>query len=133
MAQWMLAVVGACSLAVVPLYAHHAISTIYDMNRRVTIEATVREMHFVNPHPFVLVDVSSDDVRSERWRLEMDNRRELVEIGFTQETLRPGDRIVVAGSPARHEARSLYVRRIDRPADGFWYEQPGASPRIRPR
>jgi hypothetical protein len=40
---------------------------------------------------------------------------------------------VVAGSPARHEARSLYVRRIDRPSDGFWYEQVGATPRIRPQ
>ena len=62
----------------------------------------------------------------------MDNRRELVEIGFTQQTLRPGDSIVVGGSPARHEARSLYVRRLDRPSDGFWYEQVGATPRIRP-
>ena len=53
----------------------------------------------------------------------MDNRRELVEIGFTQQTLRPGDSIVVGGSPARHEARSLYVRRLDRPSDGFRYEQ----------
>jgi hypothetical protein len=63
----------------------------------------------------------------------MDNRRELVEIGFSQDTLRRGDAIVVAGSPARHEARRMYVRRIDRSSDGFWYEQIGASPRIRPR
>jgi hypothetical protein len=129
----MAAIVGACWLAGVPLQAHHAISTFYDMGRRLTIEAIVRELHFVNPHPFVLVDVRSSDGAAEPWRLEMDNRRELVEIGFTQQTLRPGDRIVVAGSPARHEARGLYVRRLDRPSDGFWYEQVGASPRIRPR
>jgi hypothetical protein len=117
----------------VALPAHHAISTFYDMSRRLTIEAIVRELHFVNPHPFVLVDVKSSDGAAEPWRLEMDNRRELVEIGFTNQTLKPGDAIVVAGSPARHEARSLYVRRLDRPSDGFWYEQVGATPRIRPR
>jgi hypothetical protein len=53
-----------------------------------------------------------------------------VQIGFTRETLEPGDRIVVVGSPARRQAQSLYVRRLDRPSDGFWYEQVGATPRI---
>jgi Family of unknown function (DUF6152) len=132
MARWMPALVCASWLAGVPLQAHHAISTFYDMSQRVTIEAIVRELHFVNPHPFVLGDVRSRDGATEQWRLEMDNRRELVEIGFTHQTLRPGDTIVVAGSPARRETRSLYVRRLDRPSDGFWYEQVGASPRIRP-
>jgi Family of unknown function (DUF6152) len=133
MARWMPAIVGAFWLAAMPLQAHHAISTFYDTSRRVTIEAIVRELHFVNPHPFVLGDVRSHDGAIEQWRLEMDNQRELVDIGFTYQTLSPGDAIVVAGSPARREARSLYVRRIDRPSDGFWYEQVGASPRMRPR
>ena len=133
MARWMPAIVGASWLVVVPLQAHHAISTFYDTSRRVTIEAIVRELHFVNPHPFVLSDVRSRDGASEQWRLEMDNQRELVEIGFTHQTLRPGDTIVVTGSPSRHETRSMYVRRIDRPSDGFWYEQVGTTPRIRPR
>jgi uncharacterized protein DUF6152 len=133
MARWMPAIIGASWLVGVPLQAHHAISTFYDTSRRVTIEAIVRELHFVNPHPFAVSDVRSRDGVTEQWRLEMDNRRELVEIGFTHQTLRPGDTIVVAGSPARHEARSLYVRRIDRPSDGFWYEQVGTTPRIRPQ
>jgi hypothetical protein len=133
MARWMRAIVGACCLACVPVQAHHAISTFYDTSRRVTIDAIVRELHFVNPHPFIVADARSREGAAEQWRMEMDNQRELVQIGFGQQTLRPGDVIVVAGSPARHEARSLYVRRIDRPADGFWYEQVGATPRIRPR
>jgi hypothetical protein len=133
MARWLPAIVAACWLAGVPLHAHHAISTVYDTSRRVTIEAIVRELHFVNPHPFVVADVRSGDGATEQWRLEMDNQRELVAIGFTQRTLQPGDTIVVVGSPARREARSVYVRRIDRPSDGFWYEQVGATPRIRPQ
>jgi hypothetical protein len=130
--RWTLAIVGACALSGAAVQAHHAISAIYDSSRRVTIEAIVRELHFVNPHPFILGEVTARDGRTEQWRMEMDNRRELVEIGFTNQTLKPGDTIVVAGSPARNESRSLYVRRIDRPSDGFWYEQVGATPRIRP-
>jgi hypothetical protein len=65
----------------------------------------------------------------------MDNRFELAQIGFNRDTVRPGDQVLVAGSPARTQERSLYIRRLDRPSDGFWYEQVGASPRIgsRPR
>jgi hypothetical protein len=132
MARWMPGIVAAAWLAGVPLQAHHAISTFYDTSRRVTVEAVVRELHFVNPHPFVVGEVTSRDGVPEQWRLEMDNQRELVEIGFTHRTLRPGDALVVTGSPSRREARSLYVRRIDRPSDGFWYEQVGSTPRIRP-
>jgi hypothetical protein len=60
----------------------------------------------------------------------LDNRWELVAIGMTEETLKPGDRLVLSGSVGRNQPRSLYVMRLDRPADGFWYEQVGMSPRI---
>jgi hydrogenase maturation factor len=38
---------------------------------------------------------------------------------MTAETLKPGDRVVVTGSPARGGADGLYVRQLDRAADGF--------------
>jgi hypothetical protein len=60
----------------------------------------------------------------------MDNRFELADIGMTSETLRPGDRVVVTGSPGRLDARALYIRQLDRPADGFRYEQVGSRPRV---
>jgi hypothetical protein len=83
----------------------------------------------VQPHPFVVVEIK-DGRDTARWRGELDNRWELVAIGMTEETLKPGDRLVLSGSVGRNQPRSLYVMRLDRPADGFWYEQVGMSPRI---
>jgi hypothetical protein len=60
----------------------------------------------------------------------MDNRSELSEAGMSADTLKRGDRIVVTGSPGRTQPQTLYIRRLDRPADGFWYEQTGSRPRI---
>jgi hypothetical protein len=60
----------------------------------------------------------------------MDNRWELVEIGFDSMTLKPGDRIVVTGGPAREQRQSLYIRKLERPADGFSYQQIGQRPSI---
>ena len=95
-----------------------------------TIEGVVTRLQFVNPHPLVTIDVQDGSDTAQQWRLEMDTRWELVEIGFASGTLRPGDRIVVVGSLARRQAHSLYIRRLDRPSDGFWYEVVGRSPRI---
>jgi NADPH:quinone reductase-like Zn-dependent oxidoreductase len=67
------------------------------------------------------------------WHLELDNLGELAAVGVTARTFRPGDRVVVMGSRSRTERHSLYVRKLVRAADGFEYEQVGASPRVRTR
>lgn len=119
------------AFGVVAVSAHHAISAVYDSRRPVTIDGLVAEFHLVNPHPYLIIDVVSDTGTREQWRGELDNRHELVAIGVTSATFTPGDRVVVKGSAGRTEPRSLYVLRLDRAADGFWYEQAGQSPRIR--
>ncbi len=124
----MFAVGVACALLGPSLHGHHSISAIYDASQRRTIDAVVTEFQFVNPHPVLVVNVSDGSGTAQQWRLEMDNRFELVQIGFTRDSLKSGDRIVVTGSPARKQAQSLYIRRLDRPSDGFWYEQVGATP-----
>jgi hypothetical protein len=120
--------VGALACAI-PLSAHHSIAGAYDSSNPVTVDGTVRQFHFVNPHPFITVTAKDQQGRSKDWRMEMDNRWELEAIGMAASTLKPGDRVVVIGSRGRQEANSLYVRRLDRPADGFWYEQVGTTPR----
>jgi len=111
--------------------AHHSISSVYDSGRQANIEGIVAQFQLINPHPFLLIDVADGAGSVQRWRLEMDNRSELVAIGVTANTLKPGDRVVVKGSLARTQPQALYLLRLDRPADGFWYEQVGNSPRIR--
>jgi hypothetical protein len=112
------------------LDAHHAITAIYDNTKPITIQGTVVEFQFVNPHPKLVIDVVDDHGKREPWTLEMDNRYELVEVGVTSDTFKHGDRVVVTGGPARARSNELYALRIDRPSDGLRYEQIGTSPRI---
>ena len=109
---------------------HHSISAVYDSSQQRTVEGVVAEFQFVNPHPFVIVTVTREGADSESWRLEMDNRFELSGIGMTADSLKQGDVVVVTGSAGRTEPRTLYVRQLDRPADGFRYEQVGSRPRV---
>ena len=127
----MLSIATAMLVSGMTVDAHHSISSIYDSSRRVNVDGSVTQFQLINPHPFLFIDVTDGHGASQQWRLEMDNRSELAAIGVTATTFKPGDRVVVSGSLARAEPRSLYLLRLDRPADGFWYEQVGNSPRIR--
>ena len=122
--------VAALLILSVPASAHHAISAVYDSSKRVTVEGAVREFQFINPHPFLVIEVI-DGGKSLEWKLEMDNRFELINEGMSADTLKRGDRVVASGSLSRTNPQSMYLMRLDRPADGFLYEQVGASPRVR--
>jgi len=125
--RWLAIAAGLLGCAAVT-QAHHSIAGIYDSRNPISFDAVVVEFQFVNPHPFVIVS-RMERGEAQPWRLEMDNRFELSGIGMTASTLRDGDRVRVSGSPARDRSRALYIRRLERPADGFWYEQVGSSPR----
>ena len=103
----------------------------YDTRRDVRVEGVVTQFEFVNPHSFITVDVPATSGAPQRWRVELDDRGELSDIGMTAQTLRPGDRVIVLGSPARREANRLYLDRLDRPADGYSFEQVNGRPRLR--
>lgn len=124
----MKALAFAILLSAVPAYGHHSLSE-YDAARELSLTVVVREFHFVNPHPYVIAEARAGSLSSV-WRLELDNRFELVQIGMTASTLKPGEQLLVSGRPGRDQKPILYVRELDRPADGFRYEQLSSSPRI---
>ena len=112
------------------ILAHHSIAGYYDSSRRATVEGTISRFEFVNPHPFMTVDVRRGTA-TEQWRLELDNRWEFEEIGITARSFQSGDRVVVTGSLARREPNQMYVERLQRPTDGFGFEQVNSRPRLR--
>ena len=127
----ILSFAAGIAISAMPAYAHHSIAGYYDTSQEKTIEGIIKQFQFINPHPFVTIEAKNANGSTQLWRLELDNRSELIEVGMTAETLKQGDRVVVSGSPGKEQAQSLYIRRLDRPADGFRYEQIGSSPRVR--
>ena len=120
---------AALSVLTVTADAHHSIAGMYDQSRRMTLDGVIAQYQFVNPHPFVVVDVTTNGT-TQSWKAELDNRWELQNVGMTPTTFNAGDRVVVSGSPGRDRTPLLYVWRLERPADGFLYEQVGTSPRV---
>ena len=109
-----LCVAGTASVA----SAHHSLSEFRGTDT-VTIQGTVKQFRFVNPHATVTLDVAGEDAQVHEWTLVMDDRWELVESGFSRMTFKPGDELVVTGARGRIDRESMYVSRIERPSDDF--------------
>ncbi len=101
------------------IQAHHSVSANYNQSKTVTMELVVEEFRFINPHPYlstVLVGPAEGVIT-----LELDNRRELVDLGFNNGTFISGDSIFVTVYPGARNARIAYVIGLEHSRLGFKY------------
>ena len=85
-----------------------------------SIEGQVREFQFRSPHAILLVTARSPEGSMETYAAEWGNPRRLGNQGVTKDTLKPGDVVVVTGSPGRTASEyKMHLKRIRRPADGW--------------
>lgn len=108
-----LAVLILASLA----HAHHNSAPIYDASRSVTVEGTVKEFRFINPHARVYVTVIDANGKTNEWLAEGANAGVLRRLGWKGDELKLGDRIKLTGAPARDGSPKMEWRLITR-ADG---------------
>ena len=120
-------IVALASLAGPRVFAHHSFSATYLEDQSITIEGELVQFLFRNPHSFVHVMVTEKDGSKVRYAVEWGGAGQLGGQGVNRETLKPGDVIVISGSPGRnpaeHRVRMVSLRR---PKDGFgWGQRPG--------
>jgi hypothetical protein len=84
--------------------AHHS-TAIYDNDNPIELAGTVVEWQFVNPHTFIVLEVANEATGEKVvWSVEGGNTAGLFRRGWTPNTLKPGDRIVVTVRPLRSGA-----------------------------
>jgi len=114
-------------LLAVPALAHHSFAAVYKSGESITIEGKVVQFLYRNPHSVLHVVSDNDDGTTTRWAIEWQGATQLGASGISTQTLRPGDPVVVTGTPGRVEAehRMLLVT-ITRTTDGFgWGNRAG--------
>lgn len=79
-----------------PMLAHHGTAA-YDTTKSVTVQGTVTEFQFVNPHVEIYFDVKGDKGNVEKWQAEATSPNHLARAGWTKNTLKPGDQITATG------------------------------------
>jgi hypothetical protein len=100
-------VIGVALLAFsLPLAAHHGTGASYDLSKPVTLQATVTEFHYSNPHPQLFFDVTDDKGTVVHWSGEFyPNPAQLIQGGWgrkrSEAALAPGTKITITLAPAR--------------------------------
>lgn len=85
--------------------AHHSSDAYFDTDRELTLQGTVTGFDWRNPHAYVYIDVIAEDGQTAAWRLEGGPIALLRRLGWTQDTLRPGDEVAVTVNPSRSPER----------------------------
>lgn len=95
----LLAAAGAAALAALPATAHHSFA-MFDQTKQMTLNGTVHEFQWTNPHAFIELDVPNG-ARSQRWAIELNSPNNLTRQGWKRNSLKAGDKVSVRIAPLR--------------------------------
>jgi hypothetical protein len=97
----LLALAGLIA-AVVPAIAHHSFSAEFDNTKRVELRGFVSKIEWTNPHVWFYINVvDAATGKQTRWGFEMGPPHGLQGRGWTRETMKIGDEVIVNGSRAK--------------------------------
>ena len=99
MNRLVLACAAAVALAA-PALAHHSFA-MFDQRKVMTLEGTVHEFQWTNPHAFIELDVAGA-ARAQRWSIELNSPNNLTRQGWRRTSLKAGERISVRIAPLRN-------------------------------
>jgi len=85
-----LSLLAACG----PLFAHHGNAS-YDTSKTVTVKGTVTEYVWSNPHVILMVDAKDNSGNTLHWIIEAQNPLSQTGVGWTKNTFKPGDEVLV--------------------------------------
>ena len=92
---------GIALLAIgLPAAAHHSFA-MFDQRKVLTLEGTVHQFQWTNPHAFIELDVVNRS-RTKRWSIELNSPNNLTRQGWRRSSLRVGDKITVRVAPLRN-------------------------------
>jgi len=99
------AVLGGLSA---PALAHHSFGQ-FEMNKPLHLSGTLTEMHFINPHSYMEIEVVDDKGKKSSIRCEMRAAVLLRRSGWAADMFKVGSHIEVDGHPHRTDANACYT------------------------
>jgi Family of unknown function (DUF6152) len=93
-----------------PFLAHHAISAEFDNTKSITLNGTVNNVGWMNPHTYVFVDVKDPAIGNTRtWACELPSPSELARRGFRKELLKVGMEVHLVGTRAKDGSFKIHT------------------------
>ena len=90
----------ALAMYAIPASAHHSFA-MFDANQTTTLEGTVKEFQWTNPHAWIMLTVAKQSEADQQWAIEMGGPSGLARQGWRPKTLTPGMSVKVTIHPLR--------------------------------
>jgi hypothetical protein len=90
----------ALTLTASSALAHHSFA-MFDQSKLVTVNGTVKDFRWTNPHVFIQLLVKTEGGSEVEWSIEMTSPEHLARVGWRPGTLKPGDQVGLAIHPMR--------------------------------
>jgi hypothetical protein len=111
--KFFAALPGLCLLATgLPVLAHHSFAEEFDTSKPVTLEGVVTRIDWENPHVHYFVDVTGSDGVVVNWSCETGGPARLARKGWTHDSLKVGDKVVVHGFLAKDGSHAADGREV---------------------
>jgi hypothetical protein len=104
-------VTAAAIVAVVwasPTGAHHSHGN-YQLEEYTYLQGTVREVHWINPHTWIYLEVPGADGESTLWALEGGGIASILRRGWSRDDVEAGDSITVRCHQLRDRSRGCLL------------------------
>ena len=83
---------AAAALVSLPASGHHSHGN-YQMTEYTHLTGVVQDIHLVNPHSWLFVEVVDEDDEAVVWAIESASAGGLMRQGITEDTVKPGDTV----------------------------------------
>ena len=107
-----LAVALCTTVAAGTALAHHSFAAEFDANAPIELTGTVTKVDWANPHTYFYIDVTSAKGDVQNWALEMGSPNGLMRRGWTRDSMKIGDVVIVSGWRAKDGATKGNARSV---------------------
>ena len=89
--------------------AHHSFAAEFSYEFFGSREGEVVELHFVNPHAHIFFAVKNGNGKEEIWDAQSSAPQNLLRRGWSQDSIKVGDRITIEGNLGLGNSRKLWI------------------------
>jgi len=90
----------AIAMCAIPAVAHHSFA-MFDATKTMTLQGTIKEFHWTNPHSWIFLMVADAEGQPKEWAIELGSPGGLVRQGWVPKTLTPGMNVKVVIRPLK--------------------------------
>ena len=121
---------GASLAAATPALAHHSFA-MFDSQKEITIQGTIKEFQWTNPHSWIQINVADTQGSIKEWSIEGASPNGLARQGWRSTSLKPGDKVSMVIHPMKNGSNGGSLMAVQLPDGtklGDWVRPSAKNP-----